>query len=170
LLSLAAGDAAYAHDKPNIVLLFADNLGYGELDAYGGGIVCGAPTSRLDALARVIWQERQYDAPQWLPDLRLIDLYDNPQARPEKTPGESAVVTDRWIAHAMFGDRAKFPQSPKKYPPIPTRRRPSPNHEANGSISAPSEARGVAALPVQRARSNSRAECDAPSSFVRPNA
>jgi arylsulfatase A-like enzyme len=35
-----------------IVLLFADNFGYGELGSYGGGTTRGAPTPRLDALAR----------------------------------------------------------------------------------------------------------------------
>ena len=38
--------------KPNIVFIFADNLGYGEIGSYGGGITRGAPTPRLDALAR----------------------------------------------------------------------------------------------------------------------
>ena len=28
--------------KPNIVFMLADNLGYGELGAYGGGILRGA--------------------------------------------------------------------------------------------------------------------------------
>ena len=37
--------------QPNIVFVFLDNLGYGELGCYGGGIVRGAPTPRIDALA-----------------------------------------------------------------------------------------------------------------------
>jgi arylsulfatase A-like enzyme len=36
---------------PNIVLILADNLGWGELGCYGGGLVRGAPTPRTDALA-----------------------------------------------------------------------------------------------------------------------
>jgi arylsulfatase len=37
--------------RPNIVLMLADNLGFGELGAYGGGVLRGAPTPRLDQLA-----------------------------------------------------------------------------------------------------------------------
>ena len=37
--------------KPNIVLMLTDNLGYGELGVYGGGILRGAPTPRIDKLA-----------------------------------------------------------------------------------------------------------------------
>ena len=37
---------------PNIVLILADNLGWGELGCYGGGALRGAPTPRIDALAR----------------------------------------------------------------------------------------------------------------------
>jgi arylsulfatase A-like enzyme len=38
--------------KPNIVLIFMDNLGYGELGVYGGGILRGAPTPNIDELAK----------------------------------------------------------------------------------------------------------------------
>ena len=44
--------AQVADKKPNIVFMLADNLGYGELGAYGGGILRGAPTPRIDTLAR----------------------------------------------------------------------------------------------------------------------
>jgi arylsulfatase len=37
--------------KPNIVFILMDNLGYGELGCYGGGILRGAPTPRIDKLA-----------------------------------------------------------------------------------------------------------------------
>eukprot|EP01036_Dinobryon_divergens_P049975 gene49976-biopygen40791 len=36
---------------PNIVLILADNLGWGELGCYGGGVLRGAPTPRIDALS-----------------------------------------------------------------------------------------------------------------------
>ncbi len=38
--------------KTNIVLVLADNLGWGELGCYGGGAIRGAPTPRIDALAK----------------------------------------------------------------------------------------------------------------------
>lgn len=37
--------------KPNVVLILADNLGWGELGCYGGGNLRGAPTPRIDNFA-----------------------------------------------------------------------------------------------------------------------
>lgn len=47
LCALIAG-ALYGADRPNIVLLLADDLGYGELGCYGGKDI---PTPHIDALA-----------------------------------------------------------------------------------------------------------------------
>jgi len=40
-----------AESKPNIVLIFLDNFGWGEPGFNGGGIIRGAPTPAMDALA-----------------------------------------------------------------------------------------------------------------------
>lgn len=39
-------------DQPNILYFFIDNLGYGELGCYGGGILRGADTARIDRFAK----------------------------------------------------------------------------------------------------------------------
>ncbi len=43
--------AAGTEDKPNIVLVLMDNLGYGEPGVYGGGAIRGAPTPHMDSIA-----------------------------------------------------------------------------------------------------------------------
>jgi arylsulfatase len=48
---LTCFSAAHAEDKPNIVLVFMDNFGWGEPGFNGGGIIRGAATPRLDTLA-----------------------------------------------------------------------------------------------------------------------
>jgi arylsulfatase A-like enzyme len=49
----ASDDTSGQSDRrPNIVLVLADNLGWGELGCYGGGAIRGAPTPRIDALAK----------------------------------------------------------------------------------------------------------------------
>ena len=58
--------------KPNIVLILADNLGYGELGAYGGGLLRGAPTPRIDRLAGE--------------GLRLLNFNARPSALPRAPP------------------------------------------------------------------------------------
>lgn len=51
-LVLGAGPLALAADqKPNVVFILADNVGYGDLGPYGGGELRGAPTPRIDQLA-----------------------------------------------------------------------------------------------------------------------
>lgn len=49
---LAAAPLHAADSKPNVVLILADNVGYGDLGPYGGGELRGAPTPRIDQLAQ----------------------------------------------------------------------------------------------------------------------
>ena len=44
--------AVAQQSKPNVVFILADNVGYGDLGPYGGGELRGAPTPRIDQLAR----------------------------------------------------------------------------------------------------------------------
>ena len=44
--------AAAQQNKPNVVFILADNVVYGDLGSDGGGETRGAPTPRLDQLAR----------------------------------------------------------------------------------------------------------------------
>jgi arylsulfatase len=46
--------------KPNVVFILADNVGYGDLGPYGGGELRGAPTPRIDQLAREGLRLTQY--------------------------------------------------------------------------------------------------------------
>jgi arylsulfatase len=54
VLALMGSATAFAQqsNKPNVVFILADNVGYGDLGSYGGGELRGAPTPRLDALAQ----------------------------------------------------------------------------------------------------------------------
>ena len=54
LVAVLAGTAissAQGAERPNVVFMMMDNLGWGEIGAYGGGVLRGAETPRLDALA-----------------------------------------------------------------------------------------------------------------------
>jgi len=75
---LSCLSAAHAQDKPNIVLVFMDNFGWGEPGFNGGGIIRGAPTPRLDQLAAE--------------GLRLTNFNVEVQC----TPSRSAIMTGRY--------------------------------------------------------------------------
>src|SRR5712664_2751949 len=62
-LMWAAGAGAFGQPalaKPNVVFILADNVGYGALGPYGGGELRGAPTPRIDQLAREGLRLTQY--------------------------------------------------------------------------------------------------------------
>src|SRR4030095_6035044 len=58
--TFAALPAMAEEKKPNVVFILADNVGYGDLGPYGGGELRGAPTPRIDQLAREGLRLTQY--------------------------------------------------------------------------------------------------------------
>ena len=69
---------ARAAQKPNLLFMLVDNLGYGELGVYGGGATRGAPTPRIDSLAK--------------DGLRLTNMNMEAQC----TPSRSSILTGRF--------------------------------------------------------------------------
>lgn len=83
LLSLAAFATTSA--QPNIVLVLMDNYGFGEPGVYGGGIIRGAPSPRIDQLAAE--------------GLRLT----NYNVEAQCTPSRAALLTGRYAVRTGNG-------------------------------------------------------------------
>ncbi|MDH3942453.1 MAG: sulfatase-like hydrolase/transferase, partial [Xanthomonadales bacterium] len=64
--------------KPNIVLVLMDNFGYGEIGVYGGGVMRGAATPRIDSIAAEGFQLTNFNV------------------EAECTPSRSALMTGRY--------------------------------------------------------------------------
>ena len=67
-----------SQERPNIVLMLSDNIGYGDFGCYGGGIIRAAPTPNIDRIARE--------------GIRFTNF--NVEA--ECTPSRSALMTGRY--------------------------------------------------------------------------
>ena len=48
LFSFGSASNLLAADKPNVVLMLADNVGWGDIGVYGGGEIRGMPTPNID--------------------------------------------------------------------------------------------------------------------------
>ena len=83
---LCSHDAtAQTTDRPNVVLMLADNVGWGDVGAYGGGEIRGMPTPRLDLLAAQGMQFTQF----------LVE--------PGCTPSRAALMTGRYSVRSGLG-------------------------------------------------------------------
>jgi len=51
MLLVALTGSVIAQDNPNVVIMLGDNVGYGDIGAYGAGEVRGMPTPRIDSIA-----------------------------------------------------------------------------------------------------------------------
>jgi arylsulfatase len=94
VVALLAGSASAQDAKPNVLLINMDNLGYGELGVYGGGVTRGGSTPRLDKLAAE--------------GLRLTSFNVEAQC----TPSRTALMTGR---HAVRTGNASVPVDNEVY-------------------------------------------------------
>jgi arylsulfatase len=78
LLLIVVTGPAHAQDRPNVVIMLADNVGYGDIGAYGAGEVRGMPTPRIDQIASEGLRLTQY----------LVE--------PGCTPSRAALMTGRY--------------------------------------------------------------------------
>lgn len=78
MISCATRLALAQTSTPNIVFILTDNLGYGEVGAYGGGVTRGGPTPRIDSLARE--------------GMRFLNF----NMETQRTPSRSSLMTGRW--------------------------------------------------------------------------
>ncbi len=85
LFLVATSVSATAQEKPNILLIFLDNFGWGEPGFNGGGIVRGAATPEMDKLAAE--------------GLRLTNFNVEVQC----TPSRSAIMTGRYAIRSGNG-------------------------------------------------------------------
>jgi arylsulfatase len=76
--AMASTPAAAQQQRPNILFILADNVGYGDIGAYGGGELRGAATPRIDQLAAE--------------SLRLTQFL----VEPGCTPSRAALMTGRY--------------------------------------------------------------------------
>ncbi len=95
----ASTDSAAQSQPPNIVILFADDLGYGDLSSFGHPYI---RTPELDELARM--------GQKW------TDFY---VAAPVCSPSRAALLTGRLpVRSGLYGDsiRVYFPDEPGGFP------------------------------------------------------
>jgi arylsulfatase len=85
--AVTVASAAKRTDKPNIILIVADDLGYGELGCYGQEIIA---TPRLDALARE--------------GMRFTQFY---SGAPVCAPSRCVLMTGKHSGHAAIRDNRK---------------------------------------------------------------
>lgn len=78
VLAAPAPAAGVSENKPNIVLVLMDNFGYGEIGVYGGGVLRGAATPRIDSIADEGFQLTNFNV------------------EAECTPSRSALMTGRY--------------------------------------------------------------------------
>ena len=110
--------ASAQQPPPNILFILADNVGYGDIGAFGGGELRGAPTPRIDQLASEGLRLTQFMVePSCTPSraalmtgrysirsgLSLVAVAGTPISLPEKEVTMAEMLHDAGYATAIFG-------------------------------------------------------------------
>ena len=117
-VTIACAPTAAQRQKPNILFILADNIGYGDIGVYGGGELRGAPTPRIDQLAAESLRLTQFLVePACTPSraalmtarysirsgLSLVALQGTPYSLPAKEITMAEMLHDVGYATAIFG-------------------------------------------------------------------
>ncbi len=112
LMFLAFGQMTYSQNKPNVVLIFPDNIGMGEVNAYGG--VRGVPTPNIDKIGHEGIRLTNFNVEYSCTPSRIailtgryatrtgddyfsgITLWENTLAEQLKTAGYATAVFGKW--------------------------------------------------------------------------
>ncbi|WP_115461055.1 arylsulfatase [Winogradskyella aurantiaca] len=78
LFMFITGNLCAQGERPNVVIMLADNMGYGDLGVYGGGEIRGMPTPNIDQIAKE--------------GLQLTQFF----VEPGCTPSRAALMTGRY--------------------------------------------------------------------------
>ena len=85
VLALSLATSSAATEKPNVVLMLSDNVGYGDIGAFQGGAIRGAPTPNIDSIAAEGMTFTQF----------LVE--------PGCTPSRAGLLTGRYSPRAGLG-------------------------------------------------------------------
>ena len=84
--------------KPNILIILIDDMGYGDIGVYGGGVAIGAPTPNIDKVSHE--------------GLQLTSTYSQPTC----TPSRAAIMTGRIPARSGLTRPTLTGENPKVNP------------------------------------------------------
>ena len=93
--------APVSKKKPNIVFIMSDDVGWGDLGCYGGGIMRGAPTPHLDRLASE--------------GMRFVNYYGQASC----TAGRASFITGRIPIRTALSDSCRTVRRRPISPPNP---------------------------------------------------
>ena len=103
LLGLITGCNNHVNDKPNVIYILADDLGYGELGIYGQKII---ETPNIDALAKkgLLFTDHYTGSPVCAPARSVLMTGQHSGHTYIRNNGEWSERGDVWSFEAMFND------------------------------------------------------------------